>query len=436
MARRTLCLALVGAALAGCGGHQVTKLVLPGTAVDMGLSPKGLAGATYSMIPSDDGFAVLTVEEESMVLISYDGSGQRVGSETMLNLQPELWQVTPELIASARMTPRYEDLPAQVLEACLREGMSEMARHVNVYDRGLVRAGQGYGVIFGARTTLECEEAGHDAMVGLEHVIVFDETMNRVQQDVSLWIETIPLDAIAHVEGREVHAVWLARDGVYVGGAGAAPDRAVKFTDPWNPSDPPVHFLVPTPGGPSMFALGVVERPMATVGQGESYLVMHVAGASDPHELEVSRLPLPYHPQAAAAAWSGSALGVFLFSEVRMPHKESFAHVHFVEYDAKARPSGELASIMDWSSATGKTFGMLELRAAWSSGTYGAAILYEQDMMWMIDLIRVTGGAAATPAMHDMGWREAKDMRMQPHGGGFGITWSDKVIRFLAVDVR
>jgi hypothetical protein len=368
-----------------------------------------------------------------MELIVYDAAGKRQEAETLLNLQPELWEPTETLVAAARMTPRFEDLPASTLEACLREGMSEMARHVHVYGRGLVAVEDGVGVVFGARTTLECEEAGADAAVGVEHVIVFDAESSRIQHDRSLWIDVVPMDAIATLDGQDVRAAWLVTDGVWVGGAGEQPSRAVKFTDPWKAGELPVHFFEPMPGSDRLFALGVVERPMATVGQGESYLVMHMAHRDDPARLEVSRLALPDHPQAAAAAWSGDRLGVMLFSEVRPPHAESQAHVRFVTYATGGEPSGELETVLEWDSATGKTYGMLELQMAWTGGTYAGALLHEQDMVWLVELITVREGQSGRTATHDVGWREAKDLRLVPDQDGFLMLWSDKVIRLLEV---
>lgn len=416
-----------------CGGGQVQALVVPGTAKDLGISPKGLMGATYSLVAAGGGFRVLMVSGERMELAQYDPEGKREGAEILLNLQPELWAVDEDLLASAIMSPRMEDLPEMQLEACLRTGLSEIARHVFVYGQGLVPVGDGYGVVFGARTSLECEEAGSPSEVSVEHVIVFDADFNRTQHDRFLWIDGVPMDAILDVGGPSIRAAWLVSDGVFAGGGGLDMTRAVNFTDPWRPSDMPVHFFEPTPGSTAMFALGVVERPMATVGQGESYLVMHMAGRADPSSLEVSRLALPEHPQAAAAAWKGGRLGVTLFAEVRPPHAECRVHAYYVEYDPSGQAAGELSEIMEWKSATGKTFGMMELEMACGGETCASAILYNQGMGGMIELITVTSGSAGPPATHDMGWENAKDLRIESSGEDFLILWSDKVVRVLEV---
>jgi hypothetical protein len=248
-----------------------------------------------------------------------------------------------------------------------------------------------------------------------------------------VWIEKVPMDAVVAVDGQSLRAAWLASDGVYVGGGGTQTSRVVKFTDPWTGSAMPAHFFVPTPGKDVMFALGVIERPMATVGQGESYLVMRMADRSDPASLHVSRLALPEHPQAVAGAWSGDDLGVTLFAEVRPPHAESRAMTYFVRFDAAATAQGELEKIASWNSALGKTFGMMELVMAYGDGMYASAVLYNQGMGGMVDLITIGPGGAGSPATHDMGWSDAKDLRLLPSGEDFLVLWSDKVVRLLRV---
>jgi hypothetical protein len=418
---------------AACGGPQVPALVVPGEPVDLGLSPKGLMGATYSLVARDGGIGVLTVDEERVNLLGYDAAGEPTGEEILMNLQPELWAVDEAMLASAVMTHRYEDLPLVTLEGCLRSGLSDIARHVFVYGRGLVPVGDGFGLVFGARTTLECDEAGASATASVEHIIVFDADFNRVQHDRSVWIEKVPMDAVVAVDGQSMRAAWLAADGVYVGGGGMQTSRVVKFTDPWTGSAMPAHFFVPTPGKDVMFALGVVERPMATVGQGESYLVMRIADRSDPSSLHVSRLALPEHPQAVAGAWSGDDLGVTLFAEVRPPHAESRAMTYFVRFDATATVQGELETITSWTSALGKTFGMMELVMAHGDGMFASAILYDQGMGGMVDLVTIDSSGAGNPATHDMGWSDAKDLRLLPSGEDFLVLWSDKVVRLLRV---
>ncbi|MBW2260637.1 MAG: hypothetical protein JRG91_01585 [Deltaproteobacteria bacterium] len=421
------------ALVAACGGSRMPSLVVPGEATDLGLSPKGLMGATYSLVAQDGGIRVLTVDEERVNLVGYDAEGQQTGAEILLNLQPELWAVDEAMLASAIMTHRYEDLPLVTLEGCIRSGLSDIARHVFVYDRGLVPVADGYGLVFGARTTLECDEAGANATVSVEHIIVFDADFNRIQHDRAVWIEKAPMDAVVAVDGQSLRAAWLASDGVYIGGGGAPVSRVVKFTDPWSGSEIPAHFFEPTPGQDVMFALGVIERPMATVGQGESYLVLHMADRADPSSLKVSRLALPEHPQAVAGAWSGDRLGVTLFAEVRPPHAESRAMAYFVTFDDAATAQGELETILGWKSALGKSFGMQELVMAYRDGTYAAAILYDQGMGGMIDLIPIESSGPMPPATHDMGWSDAKDLRLLSCGEDFLILWSDKVVRLLRV---
>lgn len=419
--------------VAACGGPQMPSLVVPGEAVDLGLSPKGLMGATYSLMTGDDGFKLLTVDEERVTLMGYDAAGQPGEPEILMNLQPELWAVEEGMLESAVMTFRYEDLPLATLEGCMRSGLSDVARHVFVYGRGLVPVGDGYGLVFGARTTLECEEAGASATASVEHIIVFDADFNRIQHDRSVWIEKVPTDAVIAVDGQSMRAAWLASDGVYVGGGGPPTSRVVKFTDPWNGSETPAHFFEPAPGPDVMFALGVIDRPMATVGQGESYLVLTMADREDPSELEVTRLALPEHPQAVAGAWSGDRLGVTLFAEVRPPHAESRAMAYFVTFDEKATAQGELATILDWRNALGKSFGMMEVVMAHLEGTYAAAILYNQGMGGMVELITMAQGGGARAATHDMGWSDAKDLRLETGGEDFLVLWSDKVVRLLRV---
>jgi len=401
--------------------------------VEVGLQPKGLQGATYAVLSQPGGFRVLAVEEERLVLASFGTDGKRLSSEDLIALKPELWAADPAMLDSAIMSGRFQDLPRDVLEACLRAGLSEMARHVHVYGGGLVQAGKGYGIVFGARTTLECEEAGSEAALSLERAIVFDATYNRVQDDTSLWIEKLPMDALPALDGESLRVAWLAEDGVYVGGAGSAPSRAVKFTTTWKVGDPPVHFFVPTPGGASMFALGIVERPMETVGQGESYLVLHLMDRADPSSLTVSRLALPRHPQAAAASWDGSSLGVVLFAEVRKPHAESSATVYRVVYDAKGSQVGGIETVLEWKDTMGKSYGMLEVVSAWGPGAWAAAVLYDRGWGGLIDLVTVTE-AGTRQATHDMGWQGCEDLRLLPRGDGFIFMWTDKAVRALMVE--
>lgn len=419
--------------MAACGGAQAPALVVPGTATDLGLSPKGMQGATYSLVARGDGIKVLTVDEERMQLRGYDASGAELGTEVLLNLQPELWNVDESLLEGAVMSFRFEDLPTPTLEGCLRAGRSEMSRHIFVYGGGLVDVGDGFGVVFGARANMECDEAGAPTTVSVEHIIVFDTDFNRVQHDTSLWIEKVPMDAVTAVDGQAMRAAWLVSDGVYVGGSGVPPSRSLTFTSLWSEKDPPVHFFIPTPDTEVIYALGLVERPMASVGQGESYLVMHIADRDDPSDLKVSRLALPDHPQSVAGAWADGRVGVSLFAEVRPPHAESRARVYFVEFDRSATAQADIATVLEWKSVLGKSFGMQAIVMSWRAGTYAAALQYDQGMGGMIDLITIASGGARPRATHDMGWQDAKDLRILPSGDDFLILWSDKVVRMLRI---
>ena len=122
-----------------------------------------------------------------------------------------------------------------------------------------------------------------------------------------------------------------------------------------------------------------------------------------------------------------------MFAEVRPPHAESRALAYFVEFDGSAGVQGELETILEWKNALGKSFGMLELVMAYRDGTYASAILYNQGMGGMVELITHGQAGAGAPATHDMGWSDAKDLRLLPSGEDFLILWSDKVVRLLRV---
>lgn len=425
--------ALVAACmLQGCGGPQVVMLHVDEPALELGKAPPSVDGADCTTMVVDDELLMVTVGQERVVLDRFslaDGSSE---TEDLVGLQPELFALTDELIADALLDPAIADLGPDDREECLRTGTVEMGRFMQLYEQGLVSVDGNLGLILSARTPLRCEDQGISTVVAVEHLIVLDETYNRVQHDHVVWIGRAPLEALAmDLDGR-LQALWLAPDGLHVtSGQGAS--QAMGFVSPWDPAHMPVHFLEAAVGDDLSYAFGVIERPMASVGQGESYLVLYLAPRNDLTYQEVVRVALPDHPQIVDAVWTGDRIVVAMFAETLKPHAESFADVRMVAFDAQGVQQGDLVSVHHFKDPMGGSFGLLGLGVTHTSGGVSAVWLHRRESASMLQLVHFAGDATGPAASHELGWDPVDRFQVLSGPDGPLVLWTDKNLHLLKI---
>ena len=430
---RLILIAHAAAVAAACGGVPMKVLAVRGSPIDLGPVPEDVEGEPYAIAAAGNDLWMLETGKGQLEVRRFSAGGEVGDPEIILKLQPELWGLGEDVPGDAILSPDLADSPPGDLQACLGPGLEEMGRVIRLYRASLVPVGDGFGVIFGARAPVRCGDQGIETVASVEHVVVFDAAWNRIQDDRAVWVGDPPLEAVPVLSGGRLDAAWLAPDGVWVSGAGRPPSREIGFVSRWSPAAMPVHFLVQGPEGVAAFVLGVVETPMATVGKGDSYLVLHSAHAGDPSSQEVTRTPLPEKPRAVAAAWTGETLGVAIFAEVVRPHAESNAWVWYAGFDASGEAQGGLVTILEWKSATGRSFGLSGLDVASDGSSIAAAWLHEGDLGPLVDVATSDGTAWGEPATHDVGWEGAADPRILPGGDGFLLLWSDTSLRLLVL---
>ncbi len=421
--------------LAGCSGPAMVMLQVNGPPLDLGDPPASGDEGQLAILVRGDSLDIVSLDKERVVLHSYALSDGAAASEDLMGLQPELFELTEDLLTRAVLAPDVEDLGDADQEECLRTGLSDMGRTAELYQGGVIALGENLGFILSARTTLKCPDLGVSTVVSVEHLVVLDATGNRVQDDAVAWIGEPPMSATAlALEGGRLGAAWITPRGVWVVGTGGAPEVAIGFVAPWTAGSVPVHFLVE--GGDDLsFAFGVIDRPMASVGQGESYLLLYMATLDDPTYQEVVRLELPDHPQAAAAVWTGEQLDVVMFAETLKPHAESFARVHVASFGASGTQVGELVDVHAWKDHMGGSFGLLDLGIGHVDGVTGAAWLFRRATATNVELAWSSQQAGGQAATYELGWEVVDLWQVLAGPDGLVLLWADPGMHLVSVPV-
>jgi hypothetical protein len=401
-------------------------------ALDLGSTVVGGGGGDWSLVVRGDTLLVVSVTGERVVLDAFDLRDGSAESEDLLTIRPELFEIDEELAAEAVVSEELAELGPSDLEECLRTGLSEMGRTVVLYEQGLADVEGRIGLVVSARTPLGCDDLGVSTTLSVEHLVVLDETWNRVQHDRAAWIGSPPLEAVALAEDDRLGAAWLAADGVYTVGPGGAGRQALAFVEPWDPKAPPPHVLA-AGGAEVSFVFAIVDRPMASVGQGESYLVVHLATAGDPTYQDVVRVALPDHPSALDACWSGDELLVAMFSEILKPHAESRAYVRTARFTADGGRVGELSLVHEWHDPLGGTFGFGQMGVVSLDDRQTVGWVYRRDRGVHLEAAALTAGGPGPVAGLELAWEEVEAFRLLAGPEGLLVLWANGGTHLLGV---
>ncbi len=354
------------AVLCSCKGRgpNTVRVDLPVAGQEYG--PGGVTGeGGYAIAFHDLEVHVIEAAAAGLVHHVFREDGRAEGSGTVLEPDPDLFDLDPGRIAESLGEAALEWQEQESLEECVEQVPKKIRSRLAVLPGGIARRPDGgWAVAFSAVTRLTCA-GGRKITASIDHLALFDDDWGLASEPAPVRYGPEPrVHAIAFAGGEPLLA-WASGSAAGL----STPASTTPIDVKEGALDYPLLFIQ---AGAS---LALVTRPAGSIrvrfldpGTGESTVDAAI---------DAGKTPL-----CVAAAWTGDRLGVF-FGLDRAEGVSSLLQHILVEISPDGSVSPARKVYTQFSMAEDTCFSR-HLTAVFSGGTYGLAWIaddgYSQDL--------------------------------------------------------